>query len=314
MDYCLTIFKNRFDNETHKRMNFEKWEYLENTFLGLSKAAVENKHDAYLISPAIYEPNTTRRNVNVTAWAGWCAVDVDEHEFKGDLKQELNSIVPPEWYYMCYSTASSTEDKPKFRLVFKLDKHVPADKIKHFWHALNTEIGNLSDRQTKDLSRMYYIPADYSGSYSFFFTRSGGDIGIDSLLSKHPYIEKKTGNNFLDRLPEELQKEVIAHRKTKLENKNKYNWNGIYDCPFVNKQMLAEYRIISETGWYHKMYQFMVSLAFNAIRKGYPITDSEIEILMRELDRETGNWYEKRPIKLEANSAIEYAYRNSEVI
>ncbi len=78
--------------------------------------------------------------------------------------------------------------------------------------------------------------------------------------------------------------------------------------------MLAEYRTISETGWYHKMYQFMVSLAFNAIRKGYPITDSEIEILMRELDRETGNWYEKRPIKLEANSAIEYAYRNSEVI
>jgi hypothetical protein len=32
--------------------------------------------------------------------------------------------------------------------------------------------------------------------------------------------------------------------------------------------------------------------------------------MCKELDAETGNWYEDRPLELEANGAIEYVYRN----
>lgn len=310
--FSLTIFKSVFDNKTHRRMDFSDWKQFEELLYQLSEQPFESKKEAYLISPATYSPDATRANKNVVEWAGWAAVDVDDHVFEGNLEQELKERYGS-YHFICYSTASSTVDHPKFRLVFPLRSNVKGNRIKHFWFALNSELGSIGDKQTKDLSRMYYIPGSYAGSFSFIFTNHGDFIDPESLMRKHPYVEKATGNSFLDKLPEELQKQVIAHRKQRLPNRDKYSWNGLHDCPFVNKQMIAEYKSITGTGWYHKMYQFMCSLAFNAIRCGYPITEVEIEQLTRELDRETGNWYEKRPIKLEANSALNYAYKNSEV-
>lgn len=294
-------------------MDFSGWNELEKLLYKLSEQKFETKKDAYLISPAVYKPDTTRANRNVTDWAGWAAIDVDDYIPEGSLEDDLRSRFNS-FYFVCYSTASSKIHRPKCRIVFPLLQKVKSDKIKHFWYALNTEAGEMGDPQTKDLSRMYYIPGHYANAYNFIFTHNGGQY-IDplELMNRHPYVEKKSGNSFIDNLPEELQKQVIQHRKSKLENKSKYSWAGLHDCPFVNKRMIAEYKSISETGWYHKMYQFMVSLAFNAIRSGYPITEYEIEQLTRELDMETGNWYEKRPIKSEANSALNYAYKNSEI-
>ena len=110
----------------------------------------------------------------------------------------------------------------------------------------------------------------------------------------------------------EMQEAMMAHMKSSLTN-TKVSWTGYKDCPFFPKKLEQEYRTITGSGWYHKMYQFMVSVSFNAIRSGYPISDIELEKLARELDLQTGNWYEKRPILGEANSALNYAYKNSEV-
>jgi len=310
--YSLTIFKNRFDNKTNKRMDFETWEQFEELLYKLASQPLAGKEAAQLISPAVYLEGEKRRNANVIEWAGWAAVDVDEHKFEGDLENELRSKFGS-WDFVCYSTASSSADHPKFRLVFPLKSGVKADKIKAFWFALNTELDSIGDKQTKDLSRMYYIPAEYAGANNFIFSNRGDYIDPDELIKKHPFIQKQS-NNFIDNLPEAMQKEIIAHRKAKLPNREKFKWSSIHDCPFVNKKMLVEYRAISETGWYHKMYQFMVAVAFNAIKSGYPISGNEIEMMARELDRETGNWYEKRPLLLEANSALNYAYKNSEVL
>ena len=62
-----------------------------------------------------------------------------------------------QYRYFCYSTASSSLTNPKFRLVFPLTQWVNKEDIKHFWFALNKEIGDIADAQTKDLSRMYYV-------------------------------------------------------------------------------------------------------------------------------------------------------------
>lgn len=316
MMYSLTIFKSLFDNKTDKRVDLKDWPAFEKMLYDLSKMPGykakrgENKKSSPLISPAIYHPDTTRANKNVIEWAGWAAVDVDDHEFKGDLQDELRSRFG-NWYYVCYSTASSTVDKPKFRLVFPLDKPVPASKIRHFWYALNTELESIGDRQTKDFSRMYYVPATYPGAHNFIFSNGGSVINPDTLMEKHEFAEKTvTGNSFFDRLPEELQSMVIAHRRNRLEERSDITWKSYRDCPFVNKKLIADYMTISETGWYHKLYQFMVSVAANAVKQKYPITSHEVEQLCRELDADNGNWYANRPIKLEAERAIEYAYRN----
>ena len=59
-----------------------------------------------------------------------------------------------------------------------------------------------------------------------------------------------------------------------------------------------------------KIYKMMISIAGNAIEKQYPITASQIVDLVRQLDKDTANIYENRPLDTEANNALEYAYKN----
>jgi len=309
MAISLTLFKSQYDNKTDKRMDFSTFDELEKLLYGLSEQPKKGKKDAELISPAVYEPGTTRANKNVVAWAGWCAVDVDDVEIAGDLNEYVNSRVS-NWRFVCYSTASSRPDKPKFRLVFELDRHVAVDEIKHFWFALQSHLDDAGDKQCKDLSRMYYIPAAYADAYNFIFSGGNEPLCVSALLAKYPYVNRaKSGNTFLDRLPPELAEQVVNHRKSMMQNTNIY-WTGYHDCPFWPKKLAAEYTAISETGWYSKMYSMMVAVAARALEKEYPISSTQIAELCKQFDAENGNWYENRPLNVEADRALEYAYRN----
>jgi len=309
MYYTVTVFNSQFDNKTHKRFDFEEWPSFEKFLYKLAEQPLKGKKDAQLISPATYEDGTTRANRNVLSWGAWAAVDVDDHEFKGDLENELLDRFG-QHKFICYSTASSTRDLPKFRLVFPLTGSVDGVRIRHFWYALNTDLGDIGDKQTKDLSRMYYIPGSYIGAYNFIFSNhTGYPIDPEELMAKYPYEEKKHSNNFIDRLPPEWAKQVIEHRKSQMDNHNVV-WSSYHDCPFWPKKLASDYMTISNTGWYSKMYQIMVAIAGNAVKRSYPITTSEIAMLCKEFDRETGNWYENRPMEVEADRALEYVYRN----
>ena len=307
MKTSLTIFKNLFAIKTDQRMDFDSFDELEKLLYKLSDQPLASKKDAVLISPATYKPDTTRKNDNVVEWSGWCAVDVDDYEPEGELKDDLIRRFST-WRFTCYSTASSTRSSPKFRLVFPLTRAVEMERIRDFWYALQTELGDLGDRQTKDLSRMYYIPGKYADAYNFIFSNGGVSIDPDELIFKHPMPKKANLNNFFDRLPDEMQKQIIEYRKNKLDAN--YECTSYRDCQFFPKKLEMEYRAISNTGWYHKMYQIMVAIAGNAIKNKYPITVSEISKMCRELDGDTGNWYKNRPLDKEADRALEYVYKN----
>lgn len=323
--YSLTIFESPrwweaqqrfiYDNKTHRRLDLESWEKFVNLFRKLSERPLKGKQDAELISPAVFEDGMPRRNKHVLAWSGWAAVDVDDHVFEGNLEDELRNQFG-HWDYIAYSTASSTSDHPKFRLVFRLGRHVQSDEIKHFWYALNSDLNSIGDKQTKDLARMYYIPATYSGANNFFFVNSGDSISVDGLLSKHPYEENKHGKNFLDRLPDAWKEQIINHRKSSLENTS-YTWSSYHDCPFVNQRLINDYKDIAHldgSGRYRMIYKIMCSIASNAVEKGYPMSANEIVNLVKQIDAETSRRYEQRPLEVEANNALEFAYTNTKVI
>jgi hypothetical protein len=303
----LTLFKSVFDNKTHKRIDCTSYVEFEKLLFDLADQPRKDKKSAPLISPATYKPDTTRANDNVIGWAGWCAVDVDEHVFDGELEKELLNAYGT-WNHVVYSTASSTKEHPKFRIVFPLTDDIPKDKIKHFWFALNKELGDIGDPQTKDLSRMYYVPGQYEGAYNFIFNCfTGIDMNPYDIMSKHDYVERV--HTLLDHLPKEIRRGVLAHRKNEMTNTT-ISWSNYKDCPFVNKKLVKEYNLISDTGWYTKMYAIMVSIAGNAIRKKYPISAGEITTLCKEIDYENGNWYKSRPFDKEADRAIEFVYGN----
>ncbi len=309
--YSMTIFKNMYDNQTHRRLDLESWDKFVKFLYKLSERPLKGKKDAELISPAIYQPETTRANKNVLAWAGWCAVDIDDWEFEGDLNAELKRRYS-DWNFVVYSTASSTVAKPKFRLVFQLDRHIQTSDIKHFWFALQSYLDDRGDKQCKDLSRMYYIPADYANANNFIFHNSGAPLAVDYLLREYPYTEKKAGNSFLDKLPEEWQRQIIDHQKSALENTNVY-WSNYQDCPFISKKILSDWNSIAYTdgsGRYSMIYKIMISIAGNAIKEKYPITANQIVDLIKQIDNDTSRKYQHRALDTEANNALEYAYRN----
>jgi hypothetical protein len=303
----LTLFKSVFDNKTHKRIDCSSYAEFEKLLFDLADQPRKDKKSAPLISPATYKPDTTRANDNVIGWAGWCAVDVDEHVFDGELEKELLNAYGT-WNHVVYSTASSTKEHPKFRIVFPLTEDVPKDKIKHFWFAINKTLGDIGDPQTKDLSRMYYVPGQYEDAYNFIYNNfSATDMNPYDIMAKHDYVERQ--GTLLDNLPPAIKKAMLSHRKNEMTNTN-ITWNNYKDCPFVNKKMVKEYNLITDTGWYTKMYGIMVSIAGNAIRKKYPITAGEITTLCKEIDYENGNWYKSRPFDKEADRAIEFVYGN----
>lgn len=301
----LTIFDSIYDNKTDKRMDYTSFDQFEAILYKLSESTkYPTKKDAPLLSPAIYQPNTTRANDNVIGWGGFGILDIDDYQ--GDMKDIEAKY--DKYRYVCYSTASSTVETPKFRLVFPLTSNVDKDNIKHFWYALNKEIGDIADAQTKDLSRMYYVPAKYKNSFNFIFSHQGETINPHDLMEKYPYV--KPNQTMFDRFPPAIQKALIERKRNELNNTN-YSWTSYRDCPFVNKKQIDEYRIITGTGWYAKMYQIMLTTAGNAMSKGYPITPKEIEYICRDLDTETGGWYGKRDLEKEAARAIEFVFKNN---
>ena len=300
-----TLFESLYNTSTVNKIDFETFQDFEQVLYKLASVPRKDKKSAYLMSPASYLDKTTRKNDNVTKWGGWCAVDVDD--FDGDLNEFLQQKCG-NYYFVCYSTASSTKESPKFRLVFPLTREVNRDEIKHFWFALNTELGEMGDIQTKDLSRMYYIQGDYIGANNFIFTNKSEYINPDDIMDKHDYIEKG-GNTFFDKLPKSMQEALISHTKNTLTNTD-VKWSSYRDCPFFPRQLEKEYRLITGSGWYYKMYQIMVALAGNAINAKYPITAKEISWMCRELDMDTGNWYDKRPLDKEAHRALDYVMKN----
>lgn len=301
----LTIFDNIYDNKTNKRMDYTSFDEFEAILYKLSESTkYPTKQDAPLLSPAIYQPDTTRANDNVVGWGGFGILDIDDYE--GDLKDIESKY--DKYRYVCYSTASSTVESPKFRLVFPLTCNVDKDDIKHFWFALNKEIGDIADAQTKDLSRMYYVPAKYKDSFNFIFSHNGEVMNPNDLMEKYPYV--KPNQTMFDRFPEAIQKALLERKRNELKNTN-YTWTSYQDCPFVNKKQIDEYKGITGTGWYSKMYQIMLTTAGNAMSKGYPITPKEIEYICRDLDTDTGGWYLKRDLEKEAARAIEFVFKNN---
>lgn len=309
----LTLFRNRFDNQTDKRFVSPTFDNFSDLLEGLSKIPTfkPDKGDrtykgAQLISPAVFKEGTERRNVNVERWGRWAALDVDDTEEFSTVEQIRQRF--RQYRTVIYSTGSSTVKKPKFRVVFELTEPVEADRIPAFWYALNKEASEIGDAQVKDLARMYYVPGIYPDAFNFFAQTHGDPIKPDSLMAAHPYLREIAGKSLLDRLPPDMQKRIIDQRASRL-NRPEFTWTSYRDCPFVNDRMIAEYKTITGTGWYRKVYALMVSIAANAVRRGYHITEDEIADICRSLDNETGGWYKKRNFKGEAARALEFVYR-----
>lgn len=315
----MTVFETIFDNKTNMVVNFSDFnkftkslEYL-STKKGYKPKKGEHIKGSPLISPAIYHKNSTRSNSNVIEWGGFAMLDVDNHDFSENIEYDLSTTYP-NIHFVCYSTASSTKNHPKFRLVFPLSRRINNQEIPHFWYALNTHFCQIGDGQTKDCSRMFYIPGQYPDAYNFFFVHNGNELNVDQLIEDYPWSQPDT-NDYLSRLDPKIKDKIINARARKLEDKSKkIIWTDYNDCPFVPKHLINEYKsiaFIDGTGRYHFIYKLMVLIAINAIKSNYAITEYEIVELIHQLDKDTAQLYNNRKLIKEAHRALTWGYTNT---
>lgn len=306
----LTIFDNVFDNKTDKGLCLDWGEFKALLFElsdrdGYKPTRGDSRRGSPLVSPAFYDNGTTRANKNVIGWGAWAALDIDE--FDGTLDEARNIFKPFE--HVIYSSASSRESQPKFRVILPCSAEIPADKIKHFWYAINKKFADINDAQTKDLSRMYYVPARYPDEYHFIHENAGETLNPAACMAEHDYAPPAK-SSFFSKMSEEMQQRLLEQRRMKLTNRT-ITWTSYLDCPFVKRKKLMEYSMLSGSGWYSMMYSMMVSIAGNAVYRSYPITGVELECLAREIDAANGSWYKHRPLRLEAERAIEHVLAGS---
>ena len=113
--YSLTIFKNTYDNKTHRTMQFQSWDKFALLLYELSnKEGVKGgNNSSSLISPAQFHEGGTRSNKNVNKWGAWACLDCDSFVLdnnpntKSDtsiqLKKQLYKMFGA-YEYICYST------------------------------------------------------------------------------------------------------------------------------------------------------------------------------------------------------------------
>jgi len=309
MSFHVTIFENTYDNSTNKNVEFSTWNDFVLFIKKLSTVSYASKKDAPLISSAIYKSEeSTRKNDNVLKWSQWIAIDIDSLQISFSKLKSVLFEKYEKYDFICHSTASSTEIHAKFRLIFHLSSEIPASLIKRFWYAINKELDNMIDQQTKDLSRMFYVPGQYTNAFNFIFVNSGEPIDPQELMNKHKPLEIKSANKSIK---ERTHSKLLRYKLSKSSSPK--TWNHYSNCPFVNQKLVNEYKSIANidnSGRYLMIYKIMTSIASTAFLKGYNITNLEIESIIRDIDAETGNRYEKRNIALEAQRAIEFAMKS----
>ena len=113
-------------------MEFQSFEELESLLYELSKVPgyKPRKDERYnpdaspLITPATFQAGSTRANASVVSWTGWAAIDVDEYPL-GGFDEAIAAFSGCR--HVCYSSASSKKEHPKFRVVLPLTCSVPAE-------------------------------------------------------------------------------------------------------------------------------------------------------------------------------------------
>ena len=175
-DITFTIYRNKFDTEGMTvTQTWDEW---------VADLLVHDRRadkDGHLFIAGEVRGARSAKNVL------YCdAITVDlEHKTRPELDRVFDSLQPFE--YVVYTTHSSCPTDWRCRIVLPFKRPVPAKDWAAVWAALNTHIGEHNDPQTKDASRMNYLPSAPEDGFPPAATRNEG-VALDArqLTAKPP--------------------------------------------------------------------------------------------------------------------------------
>jgi hypothetical protein len=261
--------------------SFPKFAECLSKYYAVERPACEDhkKYQTPLISPAVFKAGTNRANINVECWGSVIGLDMDSGAMTvdeaGAVMQEFASD------YAIYTTTKSTVEHQRYRIFAPLDRDVEAADVPKFWRGLSELFSGMIDPQTKDLARMYYVPATWLPDSAngcpynrFEAVTEGRTLMVDDIMAMVP----------ADAV---IAAPVFAKPTTELEG----SWKPtnplirqLYLNGLVTPKIEADYRKVQKGDHHQGLFKFMVAVGFEAKRRNYPLTIAELIDLAKQID------------------------------
>lgn len=146
----VAVFESKDDNRpTRYDMS---WESLAQRLCQYDERGAK---DGRAWSPVTYRPGTTRGKDNVEQVHA-LVLDIDHNDLPTHLLAGLE--------YVAHTTFSHAPDDPRWRVVLPLTHPVEGEDWPNFWLRANAYFGGCVDPQTKDRSRIFYLPSCMPGA------------------------------------------------------------------------------------------------------------------------------------------------------
>ena len=253
--------------------------------------------------PAEYPEGSLRRKANVLRW-NWFAADIDNDKGPDAYVSFKDMQAILEYYglaYILYTTTKSRPGQDRYRLMMPLTRPIEAFEFPEVWYATNRFFGEIFDSATRDISRLLYVPAKWTGS-NVQFAHSGGlawDIDVAMSLFPAPrLVEPKPSFS-----AEAIQSmRLLAVNDPRLMSNNA----NLNPTSFITERMKQDFCSSSEGG---RFYRLMVRIAMHAMSKGRPLTEEELGKVALDFDRlATGK--PRDNVLGEARNALTFAAEN----
>lgn len=231
-----------------------------------------------LISPALYPEGATRANANVAMLASWLAMDVDHNGVRVDDLIEYLEALPLD--YVIHTTSSHQPGHECFRVIVRLDREVYPSEASQLWAGAFEFFGGITDVQTKDPARAFYVPGAWVGTDARFHARAEGDaLSVDHLISMAPPPPPPPP-------PVPVSKAEMARIRRALAGKGKAltSSDSLLSSPVVSATSIDRYLGLPKGQHHVGLFQFMAAVAARSIFLGYSITAADIANYSRQLN------------------------------
>lgn len=319
-----TTFPSR-DETTSTQHQVEDWScfvyWLADQYSLLAPARSEwkNKH-TLAITPAVYDGEKTNRcNNNVTGWASWIGLDIDNGGENHIGIDEMEGLLIERGYnYVIYTTTKSSVDWHRYRVIIPTTRELCSSEIKAVWSSVYQSFGGISDSACNDLSRLYFAPRDWQASEevptplaAFRFALDGRAMDVDALVREFPPVVMPVGAVAISPMERVKAGLILASAPRGVEQ---VEYAGILDCPYPFPGEVDAYLSRSE-GWYRAIYALGKNIAkgaaFFAIQGKCEFTADELARLLIELDQLNGGpFYLQKDIKRWARKIMEESWES----
>ena len=244
------------------------------------------------ITPATYGRGETRSSARAISW-DWFAGDIDNKggTCVGASMDETITVMRglgTPWF--AYTTSSSQPDAECYRIMFPLDRAVSNAEFGDVWQAFARLLP--LDPATKDVSRIFIVPRTWAGRANRMeHDLSGSPVCVDEILRRFPAPVPIS--------PPVLRGPAFTSppRRTTPDD----SWPSL-GAPYVPENAIFDALLAPSGG---RMYRFLLTVAFSALRKGYDISPADLQVIGRELAAQLGRG--TSDIWRDAESAHRYA-------